>query len=509
MPSPTSPREVPLALNPWLWLCAGFAACLAAAVWLWVAPQTSEYVRLSLIWGGLLAAGAGIVLRFRCDHPSPLARTPRFIQTSFALLFGLMALAITVNLVASWTGNYLLGMRPGLSLIAWLFVAPLGAIAAWQCAQRAGLRSALQRADEIAVSLVVGSIVAFLARVALASDDPDFGNNWFTIQRFLLVLGVAALFAAPLAAVDLGTRRAVVSGLILFHFGGILIAVLGHPPNPWIVNQAWHRIYRPYLQFMYLNNAYHFYSPEPGPQSYLWFRLFYEDEAGKPWGEWYKIPTLNDSGYHGHTTSLEYQRMMSITENTISVEYYSVDSPAFQKLLARRLAWSPKGQKDVPIVGQGPLQGDVVVPLNPALAPIQQFQPPLDYIKRYLQSFARHVIHKHQAKHSDRKYTTVRIYRVIHRIPPKELFFFPLEATDPEFYAPIYFGEYTPEGKLQYADDPLLYWQLPILRDRVGLTDSPIKDWARRHAGDPYWIREIDKAGFPVWVDDDGRPSPE
>lgn len=508
MPSPASPREVPIAFNPWFWSCAGFVSCLTAAVWHQVAPATLEPLRLSLIWTGLLAAGVGVVLRFRSEQISSLARVPRLIQTSLALLFGLMALAISVNLVASWNGDYLLSLRPGLALIAWLFVAPMTALAAWQGLQRSGSRSALARTDEIALSLVVGSIVAFLARLALASDDPDFANNWYTIQRFLLVLGLAALFAAPLTAVDIGTRRAVVSGLILFHFLGILVAVLNHPPTPWIVTQVATRIYRPYQQFMFLGNAYHFYSPEPGPPSYLWFRLFYEDDAGKPFAHWYKIPRLDDSGRHGHITSLEYQRAMSITENTIHIEFYSADSPAFQKLAARRLAVTPEGERNPAIVGLGPLKNDVLVPLNPSYTTIQQYAPPQDYIKRYLQAFARHVIHKHQTMHPDRKYTTVRMYRVVHRIPPTNLFFFGLEPTDPEFYLPIYFGEYDAAGTLQNPDDPLLYWYLPILRERPGIADSAIKDWARRHAGDPYWIREI-RAGFPVWIDDEGRAAPE
>lgn len=507
MPSPASPREDPVAFNPWLWSCAGLLLCLTAAVWLQVAPASPEHLRLTLVWTGLLAAGVGIVLRFRCDHLSRLAQVSRLAQSSLALVFGLMALAITANLLASWAGDYLLGLRPGLSLIVWLLVAPMSALAAWQCLQRSGTRSPLQRSEEIALSLIAGSMVAFLAYIALAGDDPDFGNNWHTIQRFLLVLGLAALFAAPLSAVDFGTRRAVVSGLILFHFLGILVAVLGHPPTPWIVTQAWMRIYRPYLQFLYLNNAYHFYSPEPGPPSYLWFRLFYE-EAGQQFAEWYKIPRLDDSGRHGHITSLEYQRVMSITENAIQTDYYSADSPVFQKLAARRLASTPEGAKDVPIVGQGPLKHDVLVPLNPTFTTIQQYLPPQAYIKRYLESFARHVIHKHETKHPDRKYTAVRIYRVVHRIPSPIQYFGEMDPTDPELYTPIYFGEYDPEGKLRYADDPLLYWQLPIVRERAGIADSAIKDWARRHAGDPYWIREV-RAGFPVWVDEDGRPAPE
>jgi hypothetical protein len=506
MPSPASHYEVPLAFKPWLWLGVGVAACLTALVWSRVAPESPEPPRLTLVWCGLLAAGVGVVLRFRSDQPSSLARVSRLVQTALTLLFGLSALAVSVNLVASWNGDYLLGLRPGLALVVWLFVTPLNALAAWQCLRRSGT-APLERTEETSVSLIAGGITAFLAAAALASDDVNFGNNWYTMQRFLLVLGLAALFAAPLVAVDLGTRRAVVSGLILFHFGGIVIAVLGHPPTPWIVNQVWHRIYRPYFQFMYLSNAYHFYSPEPGPPSYLWFRMFYDDADGKPFAHWYKIPRLDDSGRHGHTTSLEYQRTMSITENTIQIEVYSADSPVFQKLAARRLAATPDAQ-DGPIGGQGPLKPEVLVPMNPAFPKIQQFAPPQDYIKRYLQSFARHVIQKHQAQFPGRTYTSVRIYRVVHRIIPQQFFFAGLEPTDPEFYTPIYFGEYDPEGTLHHPDDPLLYWQLPILRDKVGIVDSPIRDWARRHAGDPYWIREV-RAGFPVWVDDDGRPAPE
>src|SRR5262249_51727018 len=30
-------------------------------------------------------------------------------------------------------------------------------------------------------------------------------------------------------------------------------------PSPWLSTQIWTRIYRPYLEFLYLNNAYHFY----------------------------------------------------------------------------------------------------------------------------------------------------------------------------------------------------------------------------------------------------------
>ena len=71
---------------------------------------------------------------------------------------------------------------------------------------------------------------------------------------------------------------------------------------------------------MYLNNAYHFYAPEPGPASFLWFRMIFEDPEGRTYGHWIKIPDLDEKGWHKNTLSLEYQRMLSVTENIIASE---------------------------------------------------------------------------------------------------------------------------------------------------------------------------------------------
>ena len=75
---------------------------------------------------------------------------------------------------------------------------------------------------------------------------------------------------------------------------------------------------------MYLNNAYHFYSPDPGPATYVWFRIFYvtneiDPESNQPKlaGHWVKVPDVKDDGTHGYRVSLEYQRHLSLTENVI------------------------------------------------------------------------------------------------------------------------------------------------------------------------------------------------
>ena len=50
-------------------------------------------------------------------------------------------------------------------------------------------------------------------------------------------------------------------------------AGLGNPPNgdaPFVSEQIWHRVARPYLQLTVLNNGYHFYAPEPGPAALVW-----------------------------------------------------------------------------------------------------------------------------------------------------------------------------------------------------------------------------------------------
>src|SRR5207253_4479160 len=102
-------------------------------------------------------------------------------------------------------------------------------------------------------------------------------------------------------------QRTIVSLMIVLHFVGILSAVSSVPPTPPLMNWAWIYVYRPYLQFMYLNNAYHFYSPEPGPGILVWFHVRYDDGSS----DWYKIPDRSQN-----PLTLEYQRRLSLAEST-------------------------------------------------------------------------------------------------------------------------------------------------------------------------------------------------
>src|SRR5262245_24816435 len=93
-------------------------------------------------------------------------------------------------------------------------------------------------------------------------------EEWDSLRLFLIVLWGISLGAVPLILMPRIARRVAVSVLVLFHFGGILTAVTavqgpgGNPP-PWLPTIVWNRVYRHYLTFAYMNNAYHFYSPEP------------------------------------------------------------------------------------------------------------------------------------------------------------------------------------------------------------------------------------------------------
>src|SRR5205807_1558296 len=116
--------------------------------------------------------------------------------------------------------------------------------------------------EESALLLFLAALCCFIAGWALyVPDDP---LSWDTMRMALRVFTVVALVASALVLASVRVRRWTISVLILLHFGGIASASLSPAPSPWLVGQLWTRVFRPYLEFMYLNNAYHFYAPDPG-----------------------------------------------------------------------------------------------------------------------------------------------------------------------------------------------------------------------------------------------------
>jgi hypothetical protein len=494
----TPPRTEPAFANPWLWAGAGLALEAVCLGWLhllaWLDLRGDSAPRIILVWFGLLLAGSAVAIRFQT--PSAAAKAPSAMRLLLAGAFALLVLVSTGVWIASWYD--LTPMRPGIATVLWFWVAPLCTVAAVQTFRRGVAEQPLTRLEEAAALLLTFALCCLIAQIALL-------ESWYSLRDFLAVLTWVAVFAAPLSAVESRARRWAASAFLGFHFFGIITATLSISPNPWIFTQLAVRIYRPYLEFMYLGNAYHFYSPEPGPASHLWFRLYYEDADGTTKAHWFKIPKLDESGQPRHGTALIYQRMLSITENTTTTEPVAIEDPAFEKKLERRRLWSPLSPKKETVVGQESVPMEERIPFHPDLTPSQQFKKPNADTRRLLASYVRHVALKAQEERPDLRLVKVGLYRVVHIIPPAYLYMSGWDADDPAFFHSYFMGEYAADGTLRNPNDPFLYWMLPVLRDPPVTYFSKIRDWTRRHAGDSEWVCVIDEHGRRLWKSEEAR----
>src|SRR5262249_4297291 len=57
---------------------------------------------------------------------------------------------------------------------------------------------------------------------------------------------------------------------LVFHVSAIIVAPASISPSSDLIRSAWN-VFRPYLQFLYLNHGYHFFAPEPGERTLLAF----------------------------------------------------------------------------------------------------------------------------------------------------------------------------------------------------------------------------------------------
>jgi len=485
-----------LLADPWFWMATGLGSTALAWAWVLGLGDSGALFRLVLIGFGMLAAGGAIAIRLNSPAPAFLEAMPRemrrLVTAGLFLIFGALALTVSVLVLLCLFTDVPLLWKPGSLVLIWLIVAPMSASAAWYCSRPPEKGKRISVGEEAAALLVLGALASVFACFALYLGK-DRAVEWATIRLLFGVMAFVALVAAPLVVVPQGLRRAVISLLILLHFGGICTAVLSTPPTPWIVAQLWTRIYRPYLEFMYLNNAYHFYSPDPGPATYLWFRLSYEDGNGKLRGHWLKIPEFDDEGRPKSAFALTYQRILALTENVTykttappstqivrdkNGEFQAADAPYF----ARRKRYLPEykqlaGEPDLPA-------GAFKIPFHPNVPLGLQYEPPILGVKTILASYVRHACLTPHPEHPEWRVKSVKVYRVVHIIPPDTLYLHGANPRDPEFYRPYYVGEFDAKGKLQDPEDPFLYWLLPIFRDNLG----QVNDYARRHAGDEKWI---------------------
>ena len=161
--------------------------------------------------------------------------------------------------------NFPMNFKIGPMVITWLLVVPL-TIASLRTLWRAPIPGSIE--SGLMLALVCGTVVVAGRSLPFAAD---------TLRFFLAVLAAAIAFGVSLLTAPVVVRYVVLSVLATLHFLGIISATLATPPTPWLATQVWHRLAHPYLEFMYLNNAYHVYSPDPGATTHFSkLRVFYD-----------------------------------------------------------------------------------------------------------------------------------------------------------------------------------------------------------------------------------------
>jgi hypothetical protein len=500
-----------LLANPWLWLGLGIALCGWALAWTLTYREIASDYRVIIVALGLLATGAGAYLRF-------LDRETLYIQPGvppLALILrlgmgGLFA-AIGVGLsiwfgVACYFGNQP-GWYPGVIFLIGLTAAPPALLAARRCLAARSEHERLSADEEVGVAFITGAGVCALGWLALYV--PEQWDSWSSMRLFLRALGAVCMFAATVVVISPLARRLALSVLFLLHFAAISTACLAAPPAPWVIAQVWTRLSRPYLEFMYLNNAYHFYAPEPGPSSYLWFRVIFETPEGRDQGLWYKVPELSEDGFIRHPVALEYHRYLVMNE---SIGAYRAPPPEnYFDDKKKEWAWTPFYANRLTLVpqpGDGPVKTITIgkqelshlrIPLNGYIPPMQQIWIPSESSHQMLSSNARFVARKF-ATHPSEGWTfkSVKVYRVVHWIPPVLWFENGIPPTDPELYRPFYAGQFNKHGHLIEDQDPYRYWLITSIRQNPNNPDSGIYDFCRLHAGDPRWYRP---PGRKEWIE--------
>jgi hypothetical protein len=315
-------------------------------------------------------------------------------------------------------------------------------------------------------------------------------GHWDSARTLGRIAGGIGLAFAVVQTLPMGLRPVAATLGVLFHFGGILGAVTWPNPTPWITQQVMSRVYTPYLRAVYLTNAYHFYSPEPGPASLLYVLLTY-DVDGRPVSEWEVMPTR--ARHMKDPLGLSYYRRLSLTEAVSQTLPDGQTADTFNRVKAQE----DRGR--VAITGftrPGPdgKPETVVIPLPPPefepLAAQYRVPDPL-VLRNLLPSYARHLAGSRSAP--GRAVTNVRLYRLEHRVVPPESFIgagrYPrIDPFHPTTYRAYFLGDYDPAGKLVNPQDPLLYWLIPITPKPGGAAPGDkdkidFDDYLSRHAG--------------------------
>jgi hypothetical protein len=309
-----------------------------------------------------------------------------------------------------------------------------------------------------------------LAAAAALLGVGGLPGHWDSYRMVLRVVTGVAVLGSILCCCSKPWRYGVASAAILFHFTGIFMATTSPPtdpyPAPWVTIQAFGRVYQPYLQFIYQRNAYHFYSPNPGPASVLAFLLktdtgetevVIDPVSKQPFErkiyktEWVVMPKrprdVRDP------LGLSYYRRLSLTEQLARGSPGVIVPDQFEKSEVSRRRLSRL----------------TVIPFHPTESVGMQYKLPNPDVARYLlPSYASHVILDNTPDAETAARTQVKIYRLEHRTLRVEQFASKLPGGGypspyaPETYLPFFLGEFDVHGNLVNPQEELLYWLIPI-----------------------------------------------
>jgi hypothetical protein len=326
-----------------------------------------------------------------------------------------------------------------------------------------------QRVQKAAFVAFLGANATLLAVMGLP-EQATFGlpAQWGSARLFFGAVGILAFGGTLLILLPTTLRKVALIAWVFFHFGGMFTSFSSIDPpgstGPYLAKQLWSFVYRPYLQVIYLTNAYHFYSPDPGPPALLWFAVHYDDGSYM----WIRIPNreVKQIGMH-------YQRLLAMPEHCFNQmprfpltraevaglrrDQYPEDQ-IWENILERR-----EGGSKIRYAGKGnyiPYLADVDFSI--------QYRAPNETSKRIISSIARRVMQTapHKTDKSGQVVTrpsTVKVYRVIQQMLS------PLEMSqgkspiEPTKFHPYFLGEFDAEGDLLFPDDPFLYWLVPRL----------------------------------------------
>jgi hypothetical protein len=373
-----------------------------------------------------MSATLGTVEKARKAHPSEvglLKRLPRFPLPWVCLGIGLALIVVAASLPADLLNGLRFFLLIGGSTAAGIGLGRHLRSTGWEFSQRL----------ETSILFSLSGLSACLAYFA----TPE---AWDSAKLFYGVVVIALVSGAVIVLLPSLGRRIAISIFVLFHFAGIAVTITSvDPPSgsgPWLSKQLYHRFYRPYLSFLYMTNAYHFYSPEPGAPGLMWFALRYSDGSV----EWEYLPDRDKSPIGMH-----YQRMLALPEHAFS----TVSQEPSSYLVNRRIQGSRIHKPDpIPIVTDWNLT--------------YQYRPPLKHYEPLIASVVRRVFLE-APKKPNAKLVSIKAYRVqLSLIPPNKIAEGenPLELTR---YLPYFLGEFDAEGRLKDPDDPFLYWYLPIV----------------------------------------------